>query len=167
MTLLVAASPCALALGTPAAILSGIAQAARNGVLIKGSVHLENLGSIKAIAFDKTGTVTQGKPEVTDIIPFKYQQNEILALAAAAESRSAHPLSQAIVRKAQTAGVLPKLLDQVEALTGHGLRAEFEGETLWLGNQTLLEAIGAEFSPAMIQQANDLQAAGKRLYGSP
>ena len=71
MTLLVAASPCALALGTPASVLAGIAQAARNGVLIKGGAHLESLGMLKAIAFDKTGTITHGKPEVTDVISFQ------------------------------------------------------------------------------------------------
>ena len=68
MTLLVAASPCALALGTPATILAGVAQAARNGVLVKGGAHLENLGRLKAIAFDKTGTVTHGRPELTDVV---------------------------------------------------------------------------------------------------
>jgi Cd2+/Zn2+-exporting ATPase len=94
MTLLVAASPCALALRTPSAILAGVAQAARNGVLVKGGVHLENLGRLKAIAFDKTGTVTHGKPEVTDILVFPapgWKEDDLLSLAAGAESRSAHP----------------------------------------------------------------------------
>ena len=102
MTLLVAASPCALALGTPSAILAGIAQAARNGVLIKGGAHLENLGRLKAIAFDKTGTITQGQPEMTDLIPLgSLSAERVLALAAAVESRSAHPLAQAVLRAAQ------------------------------------------------------------------
>jgi len=104
MTLLVAASPCALALGTPATILSGIAQAARNGVLIKGGAYLENLGQVKAIAFDKTGTVTHGKPEVTDILSFGSPTVEVLSLAASAELRSAHSLARSIVRKAQQDG---------------------------------------------------------------
>jgi Cd2+/Zn2+-exporting ATPase len=105
MTLLVAASPCALALGTPATILAGVAQAARNGVLVKGGAHLENLGRLKAIAFDKTGTVTHGKPEVTDIVAIQEsgkKEADVLSIAAGAESRSAHPLAQAIVRSART-----------------------------------------------------------------
>ncbi|MCZ7550900.1 MAG: cation-translocating P-type ATPase [Anaerolineales bacterium] len=107
MTLLVAASPCALALGTPATILAGVAQAARNGVLVKGGAHLENLGRLKAIAFDKTGTVTHGKPEVTDVVVFPasgWKEADLLSIAAGAESRSAHPLAQAVVRSAQDSG---------------------------------------------------------------
>src|SRR5690606_19025519 len=101
MTLLVAASPCAVALGTPATILAGVAQAARNGVLVKGGAHLENLGRLKAMAFDKTGTLTHGKPEVTDVIAFQESgknEADVLSIAAGAESRSAHPLAQAVVR---------------------------------------------------------------------
>ncbi len=105
MTLLVAASPCALALGTPAAVLAGVAQAARNGVLVKGGAHLENLGRLKAIAFDKTGTLTHGRPEVTDVIVYEGDPSQILRLAAALESRSAHPLAQAVVRAAQFRGL--------------------------------------------------------------
>ena len=118
MTLLVAASPCALALGTPAAILAGVAQAARNGVLVKGGAHLENLGRLKAIAFDKTGTITHGRPEVTDIIADasywsskqpagEETQSALLRLVAAVESRSGHPLAQAVVRAAQAQGPEP------------------------------------------------------------
>jgi Cd2+/Zn2+-exporting ATPase len=138
MTLLVAASPCALALGTPAYILAGVAQAARNGVLVKGGMHLENLGRLKAIAFDKTGTVTHGKPEVTDIVAFQssgWKEADLLSIAAGAESRSAHPLAQAVVRAAQTQGVPASVMDEVESLTGRGLRAVTNGKTIWVGNQ--------------------------------
>src|SRR5581483_1699568 len=135
MTLLVAASPCALALGTPATILAGVAQAARNGVLVKGGAHLENLGRLKAIAFDKTGTVTHGQPEVTDIVAIQEsgrKEADVLSLAAGAESRSAHPLAQAIVRSARTQGVLATAMDEVESLTGRGLRAVSKGKTIWI-----------------------------------
>src|SRR5690606_18544105 len=109
MTLLIAASPCAVALGTPATIIAGVAQAARNGVLVKGGAHLENLGRLKAIAFDKTGTLTHGQPEVTDMVVIpdlgvvlseskEWKEADVLSLAAGAESRSAHPLAQAVVR---------------------------------------------------------------------
>ena len=110
MTLLVAASPCALALGTPAAVLAGINQAARSGVLIKGGAYLEILGRVKAVAFDKTGTLTIGKPAVTDAISFSpggdmINPENLLRLAAAVERRSAHPLAHAIVRAAEEHGI--------------------------------------------------------------
>ena len=93
MLLLVAASPCALAIGTPAAVLAGIGQAARNGVLIKGGVHLENLGSLNIMAFDKTGTLTEGRFQVTDVVPVNgTSETELLAVAGAVEQQSNHPL---------------------------------------------------------------------------
>jgi len=96
MLLLVASSPCALALGTPATILAGIAQAARNGVLIKGGMHLENLGGLHAIAFDKTGTITTGQFNLTDVLPTGgISETELLTVAAAVEQQSNHPLAQA------------------------------------------------------------------------
>lgn len=163
MTLLVAASPCALALGAPAATLSGIGQAARNGVLVKGGAHLENLGQVKAVAFDKTGTVTHGKPEVTDILAVGVDESALIAIAAGAESRSAHPLALAVIRKAQAAGVEPEQMDSVESLTGHGLRASFEGKTIWLGNKALMESNQVTMTQAAVQQAEALQAAGKTV----
>lgn len=99
MALLVATSPCALVLGTPSAVLAGIAQAARKGVLIKGGEHLENLGILQAIAMDKTGTITVGRPEVTDLVSMQgISEQELLTVAAAVERRSQHPLAPAIVR---------------------------------------------------------------------
>src|SRR6185436_5713314 len=99
MALLVAASPCALALGTPATVLCGVAQAARRGVLVKGGMHLENLGTINAIALDKTGTLTVGQPEVTDVMPATdVSAEELLRIAAAVEQQSQHPLAAAVVR---------------------------------------------------------------------
>ncbi len=167
MTLLVAASPCALALGTPASILAGVAQAARNGVLVKGGMHLENLGRLKAIAFDKTGTVTHGKPEVTDIVTFQssgWKETDLLSLAAGAESRSAHPLAQAVVRAAQTKGVPVSVMDEVESLTGRGLRAVTNGMTIWVGNQKLMDEAGVTLAADAIQKAQSLQQTGKTLF---
>ena len=167
MTLLVAASPCALALGTPASILAGVAQAARNGVLVKGGMHLENLGRLKAIAFDKTGTVTHGKPEVTDIVAFQsagWKEADLLSIAAGAESRSAHPLAQAVVRAAQTKGVPVSVMDEVESLTGRGLRAVSNGKTIWIGNQKLMDEAGVTLAADAIQKAQSLQQSGKTLF---
>ncbi|MHB8778743.1 MAG: heavy metal translocating P-type ATPase [Anaerolineales bacterium] len=167
MTLLVAASPCALALGTPASILAGVAQAARNGVLVKGGMHLENLGRLKAIAFDKTGTVTHGKPEVTDIVAFQssgWKEADLLSIAAGAESRSAHPLAQAVVRSAQTKGVPVSVMDEVESLTGRGLRAVTNGKTIWVGNQKLMDEAGVTLAADAMQKAQRLQESGKTLF---
>ncbi|GAB1469365.1 heavy metal translocating P-type ATPase [Chloroflexota bacterium] len=167
MTLLVAASPCALALGTPASILAGVAQAARNGVLVKGGMHLENLGRLKAIAFDKTGTVTHGKPEVTDIVAFQssgWKEADLLSIAAGAESRSAHPLAQAVVRSAQTKGVAASVMDEVESLTGRGLRAVTMGKTIWVGNQKLMDEAGVILAADAMQKAQSLQESGKTLF---
>jgi Cd2+/Zn2+-exporting ATPase len=164
MTLLVAASPCALALGTPSAILAGVAQAARNGILVKGGAHLENLGRLKAIAFDKTGTVTHGQPEVTDIVALQEsgkKEADVLSIAAGAESRSAHPLAQAIVRAAQ--GVAASAMDEVESLTGRGLRAVANSKTIWIGNQKLMEDAGVQLSEAAQQRAQSFQSSGKTL----
>ena len=166
MTLLVAASPCALALGTPASILAGVAQAARNGVLVKGGVHLENLGRLKAIAFDKTGTVTHGQPEVTDIVAFQssgWKEADVLSLAAGAESRSAHPLAQAVVRSAQTQGLPASVMNEVESLTGRGLRAVSNGKTIWIGNQKLMDEVGVTLASDAIAKAQSFQQAGKSI----
>lgn len=164
MTLLVAASPCALALGTPASILAGVAQAARNGVLVKGGAHLENIGRLKAIAFDKTGTVTHGRPEVTDIVPLGgLSKEELLSRAAGAESRSAHPLAQAVMRAAQNQGAPLVVMDEVESLTGRGLRAVSSGKTLWIGNRKLMDEAGAMLSGEALEIGEALQQAGKTL----
>jgi len=166
MTLLVAASPCALALGTPATILAGVAQAARNGVLVKGGAHLENLGRLKAIAFDKTGTVTHGQPEVTDVVAIQEsgrKEADVLSIAAGAESRSAHPLAQAIVRSARTQGVPASTMDEVEALTGRGLRAVTNGKTIWIGNRKLMDEAMVTIPADALQKADALQQTGKTL----
>jgi Cd2+/Zn2+-exporting ATPase len=164
MTLLVAASPCALALGTPATILAGVAQAARNGVLVKGGAHLENLGRLKAIAFDKTGTVTHGRFEVTDLVVFPdsgWKEDDVVSLVAGAESRSAHPLAQAVVRSAQSLPV--SVMDEVESLTGRGLRAVSNGKTIWIGNRKLMDEAMVTIPADALQKADTLQQSGKTL----
>lgn len=163
MTLLVAASPCALALGTPAAILAGVAQAARNGILVKGGAHLENLGRLKAIAFDKTGTVTYGKPEVTDVFGYEADQSQILSLAAALESRSAHPLAQAVVRAAQSRGLSFPQVEDVESITGRGLHSSFNGQAVLAGSLALMDKKGVAITEAQRMQLEELQANGKTI----
>jgi len=139
MAVLVAVSPCALAIATPSAVLSGIARAAAGGVLIKGGAHLENLGVLTAVAFDKTGTLTIGKPKVTDVVAVSGSADELLKIAAAVESRSAHPLAQAVVTEAKRRGLSWGEAGEVEAVTGKGLRAEFDGKKVIVGNAGLFD----------------------------
>jgi len=162
MILLVAASPCALALGTPAAVLAGIAQAARNGVLIKGGVHLENLGRLKAIAFDKTGTITHGRPEVTDIIAVAdISEHEVLALAAALETRSGHPLAQAVVRAAQNKQLSLPNPGAVESLTGRGLKSTYNGLVVHLGTLRLMDEANVNITSELRTQIENMESLGK------
>jgi Cd2+/Zn2+-exporting ATPase len=167
MTLLVAASPCALALSTPASILAGVAQAARNGVLVKGGVHLENLGRVRAIAFDKTGTITHGQSEVTDVIrlpgsnSLATDEDSLLALAAAIESRSAHPLAKAIVRAARTHGLSLPQVAEVESLPGQGLRASVNSRAVMIGSRRLMKEQQVPVPTGAQELEGRLQAAGK------
>jgi Cd2+/Zn2+-exporting ATPase len=136
ISLLVAASPCALAMATPSVVLSGIAQGARNGVLIKGGVHLESLGRVRAVAFDKTGTLTQGKPHVTDVLSLgDATPEQVLRVAASVESRSTHPLAKAIVRHAQETGVSFRSVVQLLSSSGLGVVGELEGNPIRAGGE--------------------------------
>ena len=134
MAVLVAASPCALAIATPAAVLSGVARAARGGVLIKGGAHMENLGTLRAIAFDKTGTITCGEPVITDVAAIGGNEDALLATAAAVESRSGHPLARAIVAAARERGLSWDQAGELEAIAGRGVRAELVGQAISIGN---------------------------------
>jgi len=143
MAILVAASPCALALAVPSAVLSGVAHAARNGVLIKGGVHLEHLGGVKAVAFDKTGTLTKGEPEVTDVIPLNgMDERALLRIAAAVESRSGHPLAQAILRKAGEQDLELPEVGEFQSSPGRGVQAELDGQIVRIGNLKLFDEEG-------------------------
>ena len=162
MTLLVASSPCALAIATPSAVLSGIARAARSGVLIKGGVHLENLGSLRAIAFDKTGTITRGKPEVAQVISLnRLEEDELLQIAAALESRSQHPLAQAVLRKAQEKGIRLPEPEEVQTISGKGLTGKIDGSVVEIGNRRLFtEELQVPVPPEVVERDKQLQAGG-------
>jgi Cd2+/Zn2+-exporting ATPase len=138
LTLLVAASPCALALGTPSAVLAGIAQAARRGVLIKGGVHLENLGTLRTMTFDKTGTLTVGQPEVTGVVTTEASSDdELLRVAAAVERQSQHPLAQAVVRAAAARHLTLPEAGPLESITARGVRADVDGQLVEIGSARL------------------------------
>ena len=159
---LVAASPCALALATPSAVLAGIARAAQNGVLIKGGVYLENLGNLRAIAFDKTGTLTIGHPEVADIVPApNVDARELLQIAASVEARSSHPLAEAVVRRAQKDNLELSATGDLQTLKGRGVMAELEGQTVRIGNARLMEESGIALPADLQSQLQTLGASGK------
>ncbi|RMD91436.1 MAG: cadmium-translocating P-type ATPase, partial [Calditrichaeota bacterium] len=163
MAMLVAASPCALAIATPSAILSGIARAARSGVLIKGGVHLENLGVLQAIAFDKTGTITRGQPVVTDVIPLDdLTQEDVLRIAAAVESRSVHPLAQAIVKEAETRQLDYPEVESMESIVGRGVRAKWNGQVIAIGNLKLFQdELQDKVPESVISKVSALESNGK------
>ena len=164
MTMLVAASPCALAIATPSAILAGIAQAARHGVLIKGGVHLEVLGTIDAMAFDKTGTLTCGVPEVTDVVVWEATRDELLALAAAAESRSEHPLARAVVTAAQREGLTLAEVQDVTSIVGLGVAARVGGQVVRVGAVDLFHlSEGTPLPAEKMAAVEQLQREGKTI----
>jgi len=154
MAVLVAASPCALAIATPSAVLSGVARAARGGVLVKGGAPLENLGSLNAIAFDKTGTLTEGRPRITDIVPSDgISEQELLKVAVAVEQLSDHPLAAAIARdgRDRLAGAyIPEATD-LKSLTGRGVSATLDGERVLIGKAEMfgVDGIAALTKPSV------------------
>ncbi len=149
MSVLVAASPCALAIATPSAVLSGIARAARGGVLIKGGAPLEELGALDAMAFDKTGTLTEGRPRITDVVAVDgASQDELLRVAVAVESLSDHPLAAAIARdgRERLAGRAVLQAGELRNLIGRGVSATIAGVPVWIGK---VEMFGMDGVPAL------------------
>ena len=152
MTLLVGASPCALAISTPAAVLAGVARAARAGVLIKGGAHLESLGAIRAFAMDKTGTLTVGRPALRRVVTFGgATEDRVLAVAASLEEHSTHPLAHAVLAAAQARGVMFPPASGVQAVRGKGMSGTVEGAPAHLGALRLFD--GAEGAPAATDEA--------------
>lgn len=145
MSVLVAASPCALAISTPSAVLSGVARAARSGVLIKGGRPLEDLGTLTALAFDKTGTLTEGKPKLTKTVPLNgMNENDLLKIVVAVESLSDHPIAKAIVRdgKEKLANKNIPQAHDMEAVLGKGIKAALGNDEIFMGNLALFETLG-------------------------
>ena len=163
LALLVVACPCALVVSTPAAIVSAIGTAARNGVLIKGGIYLEEMGSVQAIALDKTGTLTEGRPVVTDILPLhSLPAKDLLALAADVEARSEHPLTNAIVEAAREQGHRVVPATDFQSLPGRGAQASRNGEQILIGNPRLFEEREIPLVPAARPIA-ELQNQGKTV----
>jgi Zn2+/Cd2+-exporting ATPase len=165
MAVLVAASPCALAIATPSAVLAGVARAARSGVLIKGGAHLEALGMLRAVAFDKTGTLTEGKPKLTDVVPAEgVEETDLLRVAVAVERRSDHPLAAAVVREGEprlAGAALPEAGD-LRAIIARGVESEVEGALVHIGSAALFgEVEGAALPDAVAADEERLRTAGR------
>lgn len=165
MALLVAASPCALAIATPSAVLSGVARGARGGVLVKGGAPLENLGRLEAIAFDKTGTLTEGKPRLVDVVAAAgTTEQELLRIAVAVEALSDHPLAAAVVRDGTERldqSPVPKA-SNLRSITGRGVQAQVEASSIFIGKAALFDEIeGSSIPPTLREQVEALEAAGR------
>lgn len=166
MAVLVAASPCALAISVPSAVLSGVARAARGGVLVKGGAALEALGRVKAIAFDKTGTLTEGKPYLTDIAPTNdVSEHELLRIAVAIEQSSDHPLAAAIVRggKEKLGDTKIPKANAIESITGKGVQGRLDGALIQIGKPDMFREGPAAMSAAFAQEVDALEANGRTV----
>ncbi len=164
LTILVAASPCALAIGTPAAVLSALAQAARNGVLIKGGIYLEELGKLDAIAFDKTGTLTAGRFSVQDVESLGVTDIELLAIVGAIESLSSHPLAQAIVEHCTKAGIKLPVASSLENVPGMGIRGYIDGKEVLVGSLKMFQTLEIMGDlPAISEVVATLERSGKTV----
>ncbi|XKE96432.1 heavy metal translocating P-type ATPase [Metaplanococcus flavidus] len=139
VAVLVIACPCALGLATPTAIMVGTGKGAEHGVLIKGAEYLQLIRNVDAIILDKTGTITKGEPEVTDVKAFGIDKDELLRLVASAETGSEHPLGQSIIQKAKEKKIQLSDATNFEAVPGHGIYASIDGKRLAVGNKKLME----------------------------
>ncbi|GLB59596.1 copper-translocating P-type ATPase [Cytobacillus sp. NCCP-133] len=162
---LVVGCPCALVVSTPVAVVTAIGNAARNGVLIKGGIHLEEAGSLKAIAFDKTGTLTKGVPAVTDVVAYDGDETELLKVTAAIEKGSQHPLASAIMRKAEGNGAdfNSVTVEDFQSLTGRGVKALLNEKLYYVGSPKLFEELHGTVERDTSQKITELQAQGKTV----
>ena len=166
LAVLVVGCPCALVISTPVSIVTAIGNAAKNGVLIKGGIYLEEAGNLKVIAFDKTGTLTKGIPSVTDVVTYNGDENELMTITAAIEKGSQHPLASAIIRKAEEDGLNfnDVSVEEFQSITGKGVKAKVNNAMYYVGSPGLFE----ELLPNGIQseikeQITTLQTQGKTV----
>ena len=163
ISILVVACPCALGLATPTAVTVGVGRAAEYGILIKNGDTLENAGQIDVAAFDKTGTITEGKPEVDDIIPYGISEEELIKLAASIEQNSTHPIAKAIVNKAKDIGIELDQTSSFENVTGKGLKAELNSKEVLAGNLALMESMGVDVSDDLVDKYHELEKLSKTI----
>ncbi|MDE6491563.1 MAG: copper-translocating P-type ATPase [Lactobacillus sp.] len=158
VSVIVIACPCALGLATPTALMVGTARSAKMGVLIKNGEVLQEVSDLNTIVFDKTGTITVGKPQVTDIVG---NEKQVLSVAASLEESSEHPLATAIVKEAEKKNIKPEKVQEFEAIEGKGVKANYHDQTAFVGSSRLLADVN--ISQEMSQQANRLQEEAKTV----
>ena len=163
ISILVVACPCALGLATPTAVTVGVGRAAEFGILIKNGDTLENAGKIDVAAFDKTGTITEGQPEVDDIICYGISENELVELAASVEKNSNHPIAKAIVRKANDMNLELNQTSSFENITGKGLKAQIDDKDVLAGNKKLLESQDIEIPQSVLEEYGRLEDLSKTI----
>jgi len=166
LAVLVVGCPCALVISTPVSIVTAIGNAAKNGVLIKGGIYLEEAGNLKVIAFDKTGTLTKGVPSVTDVVTYNGNENELMTITAAIEKGSQHPLASAIIRKAEEDGLNfnDVSVEEFQSITGKGVKAKVNNEMYYVGSPGLFEELLPNGIQSKIkEQITDLQTQGKTV----
>ncbi|ALJ01401.1 heavy metal translocating P-type ATPase [Rufibacter tibetensis] len=165
ITVLIIACPCALGLATPTAIMVGVGRGAENGILIKDAESLETAHKLTAIVLDKTGTITKGKPEVTELectLPSE-EKPHLGGVLLAMENRSEHPLAEAVSKHLTKQGIQPVTLDHFESITGRGVQAQYQGQTYWLGNEKLMQENGLRFTTDLEKTAQKLKAEAKTV----
>lgn len=163
LVLLVIACPCALVISTPVSVVAALAAAARNGVLIKGGVYIEAPATLQAIAMDKTGTLTEGKPSVVEVVPMSgHDEVELLQRVAALESHSNHPLARAIVAAAENKDISIPEAQEFEIIQGKGATGRINGKSYWLGSHRYLEERGQETADVH-EQLEAMQQAGRTV----
>ena len=163
ISILVVACPCALGLATPTAVTVGVGRAAEFGILIKNGDTLENAGQIDVAAFDKTGTITEGKPEVDDIIAYDGSEEELIKLAASVEQNSTHPIAKAIVNRAKELNIELDQTSGFENVTGKGLKAELNSNEVLAGNLSLMESYDVDVSSEAAEKYHELEKLSKTI----
>ncbi|MEX2282068.1 MAG: heavy metal translocating P-type ATPase [Gemmatimonadota bacterium] len=163
LVLLVIGCPCALVISTPVSIVASLAAAARNGVLVKGGAFIEAPARLRAVALDKTGTLTEGAPRVVDVVALAgHTESELLAVMGAIEGHSDHPLARAIMNHVKSAGVKVQTAEDVRAINGRGVTALLAGKEYWLGSHRYLEELGQE-TPEVHERLEQLSSAGRSV----
>lgn len=165
LIILVIACPCALVISTPVTIVAGLSRAAKNGILIKGGIYLELPAKLKAMAFDKTGTITQGKPKVHSVFALNdYSENELVRVAASLESYSTHPIAHAIIEYAKQIGVIPYKISNFQAIKGKGAEGYIDEQQYWIGSHRLLhEKLARQLSKIAHDKAIQLEKSGQTV----
>ena len=163
ISILVVACPCALGLATPTAVTVGVGRAAEYGILIKNGDTLENAGQIDVAAFDKTGTITEGRPEVDDVIAYGISEEKLIKLAAGVEQNSSHPIAKAIVNKSKELGIDLDSTTEFENVTGKGLKAKIGESEVLAGNLALMEAENVDVSSKLIDKYHTLESLSKTI----